>query len=105
MVPVLNLEVRHKIGCFSSSRFLIIVANVHQKSTFLLFEVVGGGVLLPLLVTTKKPVSRLQDPVPVFDTGFARDVVPAERSSERASPLRILAPTETQTSKAGGVKP
>lgn len=85
MSPVLNLEVHHKIGCFSNSWFLIIVANVNQKSTFLLLEVfqvsdlsvVGVDVLI---VTTKKPVSRLQDHVPVFDTGFAGDVVPAEKS-------------------------
>lgn len=50
-----------------------------------LFKFVGVGVLKALLVTTKKPVSRLQDPVPVFDTGFGGDVVPEEKSTEAAA--------------------
>lgn len=56
-----------------------------KKSTFLLFEVFQASDLSVvgvdvLIVATKKPVSRRQDHVPVFDTGLARDVVPAEKS-------------------------
>lgn len=75
MSPVLNLEVHHKIGCYSNSKFLIIVANVNFfffKNTFLLFEVFQVS---DLSVCRRwrpyRSVSRLQDPVPVFDTGFA----------------------------------
>lgn len=56
------------------------------KNTFLLFEVFQVS---DLSVCRRwrpyRSVSRLQDPVPVFDTGFAWDVVPAEKSTEAAA--------------------